>query len=159
MTREENAWKAAVLAAVGTMLLIGVGVAIANIASDADQAKEEAYRKASSAAAQHSAPAPQRVASARAPAAVVEDCNQYAAQTQRNTGRIVRDGVVGGAVGAGVGAAGGAIADGGEGAGKGAGIGAIVGAAAGTLFGLNEENRKNDAATTAYQQCMARRGY
>ena len=158
MTREENAWKAAVLAAIGTMLLIGVGVAVANIALDADQAKEEAYRKASSAAAAR-ASAPQHVASARAPAAVVEDCNQYAAQTQRNTGRIVRDGVVGGAVGAGVGAAGGAIADGGEGAGKGAGIGAIVGAAAGTLFGLNEENRKSDQATAAYQQCMARRGY
>ncbi|HEX5067561.1 MAG TPA: hypothetical protein VFY49_15690 [Myxococcota bacterium] len=158
MTREENAWKAAVLAAIGTMLLIGVGVAVANIALDADEAKEEAHRQASSAAAAR-ASAPQHVASVRAPAAVVEDCNQYAAQTQRNTGRIVRDGVVGGAVGAGVGAAGGAIADGGEGAGKGAGIGAIVGAAAGTLFGLSEENRKSDQATAAYQQCMARRGY
>lgn len=155
MTREENAWKTAVLAAIGTMLLIGVGLAVANVALDADEAKEQARR-----APAVSAPAPQqRVASAGVPARVVEDCNQYAAQTRRDTGRIVRDGVVGGAVGAGVGAAGGAIADGGEGAGKGAGIGAIVGAAAGTLFGLNEENRKSDQATAAYQQCMARRGY
>ena len=152
MTREENAWKAAVLAAIGTMLLIGVGVAVANIALDADEAQERARRAPA-------VSAPPRVASASAPAAVVEDCNQYAAQARRDTGRIVRDGVVGGAVGAGVGAAGGAIADGGEGAGKGAGIGAIVGAAAGTLFGLNEENRKSDQATAAYQQCMARRGY
>ena len=82
MTREENAWKAAVLAAIGTMLLIGVGVAVANSALDADQTKEEAYRKASSAAAAR-ASAPQHVASARAPAAVVEDCNQYAAAYQQ----------------------------------------------------------------------------
>jgi hypothetical protein len=155
MTREENAWKAAVLAAVGTMLLIGVGVAVANIALDANHEEEEARRSASAPAAS----APVQVARSSAPAAVVEDCNQYAAQARRDTGRIVRDGVVGGAVGAGVGAAGGAIADGGEGAGKGAGIGAIVGGVAGTLYGLNEENRESDQATAAYQQCMARRGY
>ena len=157
MTREENAWKAAVLAAVGTMLLIGVGVAVANSAFDADEAKDEVRR--SEAASAPAARAPAHVARASAPAAVVEDCNQYAAQARRDTGRIVRDGVVGGAVGAGVGAAGGAIADGGEGAGKGAGIGAIVGGVAGTLYGLNEENRESDRATAAYQQCMARRGY
>ena len=150
MTRDEKAWKAAVLAAIGTMLLIGVGVAVANIALDASEEKEEARREAT---------APTQVARAAAPRAVVEDCNQYAAQQRRDTGRIVRDGVVGGAVGAGVGAAGGAIADGGEGAGKGAGIGAIVGGVAGTLYGLNQENRKSDQATAAYQQCMARRGY
>lgn len=93
------------------------------------------------------------------PAAVVEDCNRYAASAQRDTGRIVRDGAVGGAVGAGVGAAGGAIADGGKGAGKGAGIGAVVGATIGALRGISEENEKTEAARSAYAECMARRGY
>ena len=91
--------------------------------------------------------------------AVVEDCNQYADGAKRDTGRIVKNGVIGGAVGAGAGAAGGAIADGGKGAGKGAGIGAIVGGAVGTLYGLNEENKKSEAARAAYAQCMQRRGY
>jgi len=91
--------------------------------------------------------------------AVVEDCNQYAAQARRDTGRIVRDGAVGGAVGAGVGAAGGAIADGGKGAGKGAGIGALVGATIGALRGLDEENQKSEAARSAYADCLSRRGY
>jgi uncharacterized protein YcfJ len=144
MTR--NPWKTAVLAATGTALVLGLGAAIANL-SNRDERRPAAA----------SAPAPR--AAAAAPRAVVEDCNQYAMQARRDTGRIVRDGVVGGAVGAGVGAAGGAIADGGSGAGKGAGIGAIAGAAAGTLYGLNDENRKSEAARTAYQQCMARRGY
>jgi hypothetical protein len=90
---------------------------------------------------------------------VVEDCNRYAADTQRDTGRIVRDGAVGGAVGAGVGAAGGAIAKGGEGAGKGAGIGALLGATVGALRGLSEENRKTETARAAYADCLARRGY
>ena len=143
-----NPWKISVLAATATALVIGVGAAIANFAS-----RDEGESARHPAAA--SAPAPR----AEAPKAVVEDCNQYATQARRDTGRIVRAGVVGGALGAGVGAAGGAIADGGSGAGKGAGIGAIAGAAAGTLYGLNDENRKSEAARTAYQQCMARRGY
>ena len=90
---------------------------------------------------------------------VVEDCNRYAANAQRDTGRIVRDGAIGGAVGAGVGAAGGAIADGGNGAGKGAGIGALVGATVGALRGLSEENQKSETARQAYADCLARRGY
>jgi len=90
---------------------------------------------------------------------VVEDCNRYAVQTQRDTGHIVKDGAIGGAVGAGVGAAGGAIAKGGEGAGKGAGIGALLGAAIGAWRGLSDENQKTEAARTAYADCLARRGY
>jgi hypothetical protein len=90
---------------------------------------------------------------------VVEDCNQYAAQAQRDTLRIVRDGAIGGAIGAGVGAAGGAIAKGGEGAGKGAGIGALLGVTIGALRGLSEENQKSEAALAAYNDCLARRGY
>jgi YmgG-like glycine-zipper protein len=87
------------------------------------------------------------------------ECNQYAVETSRDTGRIVKDGVVGGAVGAGVGAAGGAIVDRHHSVGKGAGIGALVGAAAGTLHGLSAENRKSEEAKAAYGECMARHGY
>jgi uncharacterized protein YcfJ len=147
MTRG-NPWKTSVLAATATALVLGLGVALANLAHREEG--EPAHHPAATGAPR---------AAATAPKAVVEDCNQYATQARRDTGRIVRDGVVGGAVGAGVGAAGGAIAGGGDGAGKGAGIGAIAGAAAGTLYGLNEENRKSEASRTAYQQCMARRGY
>ena len=90
---------------------------------------------------------------------MIEDCNRYAAQAKRDTGRIAKDGLVGGAVGVGVGAASGAVAGGSKGAGKGAGIGAILGATAGALYGLNEENQRTEAARAAYSECMARRGY
>lgn len=90
----------------------------------------------------------------------VATCNEYASsQTRRDNTRVLRDGAVGAAVGAGVGAAGGAIAAGGKGAGKGAGIGAVVGAAAGTLYGLDQESRKQAGAEAAYRECMARLGY
>lgn len=147
-----NPWKAiAIVIAIGAVLL-AVGVILAS----RDDRPEP---PAASAPVARSAPAQERVAAAGAPAAVIEDCNAYAAQVRRDKTRILRDAVVGGAAGAGVGAAGGAIADGGEGAGKGAGIGAIVGATAGTLFGLDEENERSEQARAAYQQCMARRGY
>ena len=148
MTRG-NPWKTSVLAATATALVLGLGVALANLAHR-DEGEPAHHPTAASAPASRTAAAPR---------AVVEDCNQYATEARRDTGKIVRDGVVGGALGAGVGAAGGAIAGGGSGAGKGAGIGAIAGVAAGTLYGLNDENRKSEAARTAYQQCMARRGY
>src|SRR5258705_4629316 len=91
--------------------------------------------------------------------AVVEDCNQYAAQARRDTGRIVRDGAVGGAVGAGVGAAGGAIADGGEGAGQGAGIGAPGRATIRALRGFGEGNQKAQTPRSAYTGLPSRPGY
>ncbi|MEX2205481.1 MAG: glycine zipper domain-containing protein [Myxococcota bacterium] len=94
---------------------------------------------------------------ARPSPVVVEDCNAYAGRARDNM-RIVKNGAIGGAVGAGVGAAGGAIADGDDGIGKGAGIGALVGATAGALYGLNEENRKSEAARAAYADCIARGG-
>ena len=94
----------------------------------------------------------------RPSARVIEDCNRYASAYVRDNARIAKNGLVGGAVGAGVGAAGGAIADGGKGAGKGAGIGAIVGATGGVLYGLNEENKKSEAAQQAYRECLARQG-
>ena len=97
-------------------------------------------------------------AEARPSRAVIEDCNVYAANAARDNMRIVKDGAIGGAVGAGAGAVGGAIADGDDGLGKGAGIGALVGATAGALYGLNEENRKSEAARAAYAACVARGG-
>ena len=98
-------------------------------------------------------------AGAQPSARLIEDCNRYAAQAERDTGRIVKDGAIGAGVGAGVGAASGAIAGGSKGAGKGAGIGAIVGATAGALYGLNEENKRTEGARSAYRECMARHGY
>jgi hypothetical protein len=137
MRRANNPWKTAVIASVAvvaTAIAIGAGAAM--------------LRKSQSHSDSHAKRA-----------VIVEDCNRYAAAAQRDTGRIVRDGVVGGAVGAGVGAAGGAIADGGDGAGKGAGIGAVLGATVGALRGLSAENQKSEAARSAYADCMARRGY
>ena len=143
MTHEGNPWKATLLAIAVGVPLVAVGAVVANLTD---------RERASSSGA---APA----ASSRAPVAVVEECNRFATEADRDATRVLRDGVLGGAVGAGVGAAGGAIADGGHGAGKGAGIGALVGATAGTLYGLNEENRKSEQAMAAYRACMDRRGY
>lgn len=143
MTREGNPWKTAMMAIAIGVPLVGFGAVVANFT---ERSRESNGGQA---------PA----ASSRAPAAVVEECNRFAADTERDATRVLRDGVVGGAVGAGVGAAGGAIADGGDGAGKGAGIGALVGATAGALYGLSEENRKSEQAMAAYRDCMDRRGY
>jgi hypothetical protein len=85
-----------------------------------------------------------------------EDCSRYAAAIHTDAKRVVKTGLIGTAVGAGVGAAGGAIVDGGDGAGKGAGIGALIGATGGTVYGLNEESKKKDAARQAYEACLAR---
>lgn len=93
------------------------------------------------------------------PAAVIEDCNRYAAAAKRDAGRVAGEAVVGGGIGAGVGAVGGAIAGGHEAPKKGAGIGALVGATAGALHGLSEENRRTEAARAAYAECLARGGY
>jgi len=136
---ESNPWRTGVLATGGILIVLAAAIAIAG-AIDGGESDDEA-------------------ATAQPSQAVVEDCNRYAAEASRDTERVVKNGVVGGAIGAGLGAASGAIADGGEGAGKGAGIGALAGAAAGTLYGLNEENRRTDAARAAYRECMARQGY
>ena len=145
-TITSNPWRTTVIAIailVPTFLAVGAGTYALRQSRSATQPRV--------AARSESAAAPTR--------AVVEDCNRYAADAQRDTGRIVKNGVIGGAVGAGAGAAGGAIADGGKGAGKGAGIGAIVGGAVGALYGLNEENKKTEAGRAAYADCLARRGY
>jgi hypothetical protein len=134
----ENRWKIVGLTTGGILLTLGMLVIVAS-ALRSDESVD--------------------VAPAQPPQGAVDDCNHLAAQTARDTGSIVKDGAIGGAIGAGVGAAGGAIADGGDGAGKGAGIGALAGAAAGTLYGINQENSRTEAARLAYRECMAKRGY
>jgi hypothetical protein len=161
MIREANPNQSRTIALIVVLVgaLLAMGVAVAKLVDRSEFATRE---PASVASAERVVRQPQQVAAATPsgpPASVIAKCNELAAQARRDNTRILRDGVVGGAVGAGVGAAGGAIADGGEGAGKGAGIGALVGAAAGALYGLNEENRRSEQATAAYQQCMASRGY
>jgi len=121
MTHEANPWKATVLAIALGVPLVAVGTIVANLT--------DRGRASSSGAA----PA----ASSRAPAAVVEECNRFAAEAERDATRVLRDGVLGGA-----------------------GVGALVGATAGTpLYGLNEEDRKSEQAMGAYRDCMDRRGY
>jgi len=140
-----NPWRTGVLLAV--VLIAVLGIASAVVAGFAHVSGQRARADIIPTAAR-----PSRAVSE-------SECNQYAAQASRDTGRIVKDGVVGGAIGAGVGAAGGAIVDRHHSVGKGAGIGALVGAAAGTLHGLSEENRKSEEARAAYGECMARHGY
>lgn len=139
-------WIALGLSGVVGVALV-VGVVAASLDSNAD--RDESAGSDPARQVDNDEPNPQAIAA----------CNRYAATARSQPGDVVRDGAIGGALGAGVGAAGGAIVDGGEGAGKGAGIGAIVGAAAGTLHGLDEANRRNEAAEAAYRSCMAERGY
>ena len=133
-----NPWKTALIAAA-----IGIPVTVMAYAGGARLLRSE--------------PVETRAA-ARPPAAMIEDCNHYAA-AERDNMRIAKNGLIGGAVGAGVGAAGGAIADGKDGLGKGAGIGALVGVTGGVLYGLNEENQKSERARDAYANCIARGGH
>jgi hypothetical protein len=154
---ENNPWKTAVIGGgVAALIFMATGAVIAYFQDDATE--EPAEIAAEAPAAEPSAAPTPTVASAP-PASVVEDCNRYAAAADRSEGEIAKKGLIGGALGAGVGAAGGAIADGGEGAGKGAGIGALVGAVGGSLYGLNEENQRTEAARAAYRDCMERQGY
>lgn len=154
---DRNPWKTAVIGGgVAALIFIATGAVVAYLQDDATEEPAEIAAEAP-APAPAAAPAPQ-VASAP-PASVVEDCNRYAAAADRNEMEVAKDGLIGGAIGAGLGAAGGAIAKGGKGAGKGAGIGALVGAAGGTLYGLNEENQRTEAARNAYRDCLARQGY
>lgn len=139
MDTRSNPWKWSFIAAA-----VGIPLTVLAFAGSAWLLQSEPEAEAAAAAA-------------RPAAAVIENCNQYAAAARDNM-RIVKDGAIGGAVGAGVGAAGGAIADGGSGAGKGAGIGAVVGVVSGAFYGLNEENKKSERAREAYAECIARRG-
>ena len=94
--------------------------------------------------------------------ASIDACNRYAAAQvgQHDKGaEIVKDGAIGAAAGAALGAAGGAIAGGGKGAGKGAAVGGLVGAGGGSLYGLNENQKRDQHYRDAYAACMHARGY
>ncbi len=145
METQRNSWKTALIAA-------AIGIPAIGLAYAGGSGMIGRSTPAESSAARSVARDAQRPS-----ARIVEDCNSYAAR-ERDKMRIVKNGAIGGAVGAGVGAAGGAIVDGKDGLGKGAGIGALVGAAAGAMYGLNEENKKSEAARTAYANCIARGG-
>jgi uncharacterized protein YcfJ len=136
-----NPWKLATLAIVGGLAgAIASGIVVASV-RDANPSLETVAVETAAVEVQQ-----QRR----------EDCSRYAAGTHTDAKRVVKTGLVGTVIGAGVGAAGGAIVDGGNGAGKGAGVGALVGAAGGTVYGLNEESKKKDAAHRAYEACLAR---
>jgi hypothetical protein len=163
-----NPWKLATLVIVGALVgAITSGIVVASI-RDADPEPETAAVVTEQPPAVVTEQQPAVVAEqqpavvAEQQAAVVaeqrprEDCSRYAVATHTDAKRVVKTGLLGTAVGAGLGAAGGAIVDGGDGAGKGAGIGALIGATGGTVYGLNEESKKKDAARRAYEDCLAR---
>jgi hypothetical protein len=113
------------------------------------------------------APAPRAAPAPGQPRAVptqasIDACNHYAgAQVGQHdkTADVVKDGAIGAIAGAALGAAGGAIAGGGKGAGKGAAIGGLVGAGGGSLYGLNENQKRDQQYREAYARCMHARGY
>ncbi len=92
----------------------------------------------------------------------IQACNRYASahvgERDKNW-EVAKDALIGGAATAGLGAAAGAIADGGKGAGKGAAIGGIVGVAGGALYGINENQKHDEAYRAAYAGCLRARGY
>ncbi|MBW2269729.1 MAG: hypothetical protein JRH16_14245 [Deltaproteobacteria bacterium] len=161
---QSNPWKLAtiaILSAVTAALVSGVVVAQVHEAKDAEAAADSPPELDVGAMTEPEPEPAKVVAGAQAqpaprPAVYRENCDKYAWAADRRGRHVARDGVMGAAVGAGLGAAGGAIASGGSGAGKGAGIGAIVGLAGGTLYGVNQENQRTQAARNAYHACLAR---
>lgn len=155
-----NPWKLATLVIVGALVgAIASGIVVASI-RDADPEPETAAVVTEQPPAVVTEQPPAVVTEQQAAVAAEqrprEDCSRYAVATHTDAKRVVKTGLLGTAVGAGLGAAGGAIVDGGDGAGKGAGIGALIGATGGTVYGLNEESKKKDAARRAYEACLAR---
>ncbi|HEY3065567.1 MAG TPA: hypothetical protein VGL09_07225 [Methylomirabilota bacterium] len=155
-----NPWK---LIALGMALMmataLATGLVVANWSGiGAPSASLEERPAVAPAPAAKSPAAP--VTKPRVPTqAAIASCNREAASTTDKTVEVVRDAAIGAAVGAAAGAGGGAIADGGKGAGKGAAIGGLVGAAGGTLYGLNENRKKDERYREAYASCMRARGY
>lgn len=165
-TQQSNPWKTATIAIVASVVAaLASGVVVARV-TDAKQSRIDAERL--EAEAEEATLAEEEAKDEAAPVVIVqqpaatkrtvvlEDCNKYLAAADRKGREVAKDSVLGAAVGAGLGAAGGAIVDGGSGAGKGAGVGAIVGLAGGTLYGLNQENQRTQAARNAYHACKAR---
>ncbi len=169
---ERNRWKIATIAIMACLVgavVSGIVVAKSNHAASEPTALEvfqtpdnepvpEVLAPPVATAPPQLAPDPVQPVAVPAPGSVpLEDCERHRWATQRDNGRVVRDGAVGGLIGAGLGAATGAIVSGGKGAGKGAGIGALVGVTGGALHGYSEESRRVDRASHSYYACMARR--
>lgn len=107
-------------------------------------------------------PPPGQPAQGPPPQSVTEECNRYAASQVGNrdkTTEVAKDTIIGGLGGAALGAGIGAIAGGGRGAGRGAAIGGGVGVVGGALYGINENNKNDEAYRAAYASCMRARGY
>lgn len=91
---------------------------------------------------------------------VVSSPLNYAASHQGSkAAEIAKDSIVGGLGGAALGAGAGAIFGGGRGAARGAAIGGVVGLGAGALYGINENNKNDQACQAAYASCLRSRGY
>jgi len=159
-----NPWKATAIAMMLVMATALVtGLVVANWSGT------EADKKTAANAAAPTARPTRAVTAQQAPSApvvptqaAIDACNRQAAAQvgeRDKTMEVVKDAAVGAVVGAAVGAAGGAIAGGGKGAGKGAAIGGVVGAGGGTLYGLNENKKRDERYRDAYAGCMRSRGY
>jgi hypothetical protein len=157
-----NPWK---LTAIGLGLVVATafitGIVVANRSSNEDALKVGTSAATTKARGAQVAPAAVAAPVGLPSQAVIDACNQQAAQAvpQSKTTEIVKDGAIGALVGAAVGAAGGAIVDGGSGAGKGAAIGGVLGAGGGALYGVNENRKTDERYRAAYTSCMRSRGY
>jgi Glycine zipper len=161
-----NIWK---FTAIGMALVMAAalvtGLVVANWSGSALELESRAsVQPVAPPVRQAERPAPARVASATPPVptqSAIEACNRQAAAEPPHdkTMEVVKDAAIGAVVGAAVGAAGGAIASGGKGAGQGALIGGAVGVGGGSLYGLNENRKKDERYRAAYAGCMRARGY
>src|SRR5947207_1009030 len=150
-----NPWKVtAVAMALVMSIALVTGLVVANRAGHDTYGKTAALSPGAT-----NAPAARFSQTSRVPTqAAVDACNRYASSqtdARDKTAPVVKDAAVGAIVGAAVGAAGGAIAGGG----KGAAIGGVVGASGGSLYGLNENKKRDELYRDAYARCMSSRGY
>jgi hypothetical protein len=161
--QDGNIWK---FTAIGMALVMATALITGLVVANWSGSILEPEHKASLQAEDRPAPQTERRApvTSTAPAlpnqSAIEACNrQAAALPQDKTMEVVKDAAIGAVVGAAVGAAGGAIASGGKGAGQGALIGGAVGAGGGSLYGLNENRKKDERYRAAYAGCMRARGF
>ena len=162
MTTGWNPWK---MTAIGLGLVVSAalitGVVVANWSGHERTQKVAASAASAKTRVGEVAPAAVAPPVGLPSQAVIDACNQQAAQAvpKSKTTELVKDGAIGAVVGAAVGAAGGAIVDGGSGAGKGAVIGGVLGAGGGALYGVNENRKTDERYRVAYASCMRSRGY
>jgi uncharacterized protein YcfJ len=168
--QDGNIWK---FTAIGMALVMAAALITGLVVANWSGSILEPEHKASVQPEDRPAPQTERRApvTSTAPAlptqSAIEACNRQAAANvsqdkttpQDKTMEVVKDAAIGAVVGAAVGAAGGAIASGGKGAGQGALIGGAVGVGGGSLYGLNENRKKDERYRAAYAGCMRARGF